>query len=709
MVFHYAPWAVVAGLAALLGCGDDTLATDGGAGATDSGGGAVVATPPDIPWLDEGVPPLMLAPCPEGWREVTENGISECDPYPVTGPATCETGEAHFLGEPGCRPIGTPCPAGDYAAALPTAGTVVYVKAGAAAGGDGSLEAPYAALSVVPWAGLSPGTTVALAKGTYPGTLQVKEGVRVIGACVRETRVTGNAGLALGVITALDGVGEATIQNLTIGETAQRAGVANFEEHSITLEGVLIDGVHTVGIAADGPGSMMTLSDTVIRGTRPRASDGTLGRGINLQAGAGLTATRLLVEGCHDVGLFAQDTGTAISLVDTVVRDTQPQESDGTFGRGINLKWGPTLTATRLLVEGNHEIGVYGADDGTALSLTDARVRDTLPQMSDDTGGLGIFVELGAGLTGSRLVVEGSHEVGVFALNAGTTVSLLDTIIRDTQPQASDNASGRGLSVQDGAALTATGFLVEGSHELGVYGGGIGRSTLSLTDAVIRDTLPQASDGAFGRGINVQEGAALTATRLLVERSHELGVFLASEDGPTVSLTDALIRDTLPLASDGTSGAGIVVRSRTQLSAERLAIEDSFEFGLLAVGEAVLDLRDVSVARVARTACASTDCPEVRHHGHGVAAVNAEVRLTSFQIRDATTCGVLLDAIEGAPTPTALDLKSGVVSGSEIGVCLQVDSYDVSRLTDDVQYIDNGTSLDSTTLTVPEPGSPISP
>ena len=47
-------------------------------------------------------------------------------------------------------------------------------------------------------------------------------------------------------------------------------------------------------------------------------------------------------------------------------------------------------------------------------------------------------------------------------------------------------------------------------------------------------------------------------------------------------------------------------------------------------------------------------------------------------------------------------MRDGDVFGSAIGACVQVDGYDVDRLTNDVRYFDNETNLQATTLPVPE-------
>jgi len=44
----------------------------------------------------------------------------------------------------------------------------------------------------------------------------------------------------------------------------------------------------------------------------------------------------------------------------------------------------------------------------------------------------------------------------------------------------------------------------------------------------------------------------------------------------------------------------------------------------------------------------------------------------------------------------------GLVEGNEIGVCVQVDGYDLDRLQNDVVFRDNTSSLDATRLPVPD-------
>ncbi|RLB53430.1 MAG: hypothetical protein DRJ42_12055 [Deltaproteobacteria bacterium] len=637
----------------LTACGDDGGASDTGAdggtdGGTDSGR---MAVGPNIPWLDDGVPPVALTPCPTGWREVTGGDVVECDPYPEGGAETCGVGEAHFPGEAGCRTIGDACPAGDFATDLPADARVVYVNAAAAAGGDGTLASPYAGLSQVSWSSLAAGTTVALARGTYEGTLPLKAGVRVVGACVAETFVTGVSAPVLAVVTVTNAGEPAVVRNITLLGTPQRA-VDLDGGRSLTLEGVLIDRSSEYGCVVSGEGTTLTLSDTVVRDTQPSPADSSLGYGVNVSRGARLDATRLILAENREISLAAFDAGTVVTVTDAVVRDTQPSAAGGYLGRGVNMQDGARFEATRLLVIANREVGIFAAGPGSsALVLVDTIVRDTQSQASDGRAGQGIFLQVSASLEATRLLVAGNHDIGISASREGCSVALVDTVIRDTAPQARDGAHGRGVNLQEGARLDATRLLILRNHEAGIFAAADG-TAMTLVDTAVRDTRSQASDGAVGRGITVQDRASLDGTRVVVDRAHEVGV--------------------------------------------------------IAVTGAVVELRDVSITRVQQVACAETSCPE-RTSGYAAASVAATLRITGFEIRDAAVCGVFLSPDPGFPEAPSVDLQSGVVADALIGVCVQSDGYDLDRLTQDVEYLDNGTNLDVTMLPVPSPVGGIAP
>jgi len=166
--------SLVAVLAFLAACGEPSAIDP------DTGVDTAVPVPTiAIPWLEVRAPPIappVLVPCPMGWREVSVDDVSQCEPYPEGGPSTCATGQAHFPGEAECRTVGEACPAGEFADSLPPGADVVYVSASAPSGGDGSLASPFTTLSEVSWPTITAGTILAIGKGRYEGAMPIGAG-----------------------------------------------------------------------------------------------------------------------------------------------------------------------------------------------------------------------------------------------------------------------------------------------------------------------------------------------------------------------------------------------------------------------------------------------------------------------------------------------------------------------------------------------------
>ncbi len=692
-------WVLAAFLVSITGCGDDGNLRDSGGvdGGADTGApdvGLSVAQP-IIPWLDEGAPPDVLLPCPEGWREVVVDGVTECDPYPEGGPGICGAGEAHFLGEPTCQPIGAPCPADDFSAALPTDGSVIYVKAGAPPGGDGSLTSPYAELSELSWLSLRPGTTVALAKGTYEGSMPLRPGVRVVGACTAETILVGTVPIVRAVVM-VTGAGEApVVRNIWIRNAPQAGALVN-SGRSLTLEGVLIDTATTSGVSIANPDTSVTLRNVVIRNTTPRPSDGDLGRGIEVSDGGRLDAQRLVIDRCHDMGLLVLGAGSRAMLTDAVIADTRANAGLGGNGMGIVALSAGEFDAQRLLVRGNMNAGIFILGTGSAASLSDTIVQDTQPHATTGGFGIGIDVQGGGQLDAQRLLIRRNRDYGVSTSGTGSRTTLAGGAIRDTMVRESDDRSGVGILADRGSHLDARRLVVQGSQSTGIQVDGAGASG-TLLDVVVRDTTYRGSTDLAGIGVLAVNGSQLDAERLLIEEC-DLGI-LDNHVGTHLTLFDTVVRSMRAVESSGELGRGITVQDGARLDADRLRVERVRELGIVVVDGSIAEVRDVTITETLRAECATTSCPDVPY-GYAAVAVDAALSLTRFEIRDAATCGVFVASEEGT-SETALYLESGIVTGAVIGACIQIDGYDLDRLTSDVRYVDNGSNLEATMLPVP--------
>lgn len=588
------------------------------------------------------------------------------DAVPSPGPGTrCADGEVDDGGA--CVPEA--CGIGTWGT---IEGATVFVDLAAADGGDGSQDAPFRSIQEgADAAGDAGGGVVAVAAGTYAENLVLEgshDGVEIAGRCAELVVVDGSGGgddqssVELSSRSA-----EVVLRGLTV-TGGPYVGVVAWAG-TLRVSDAVITGNSFIGVAAVGDGANVELVGTTVSDTHMR-EDGIGGRGIHVQDGATLRAEECLVIGNHEVGVLAANGGSLVELMDTTISDTQMVE-DGTFGRGIHVEEGATIQAEACTVTGNHDIGVFARNVGTTVELTQSTVSNTR-MIEDGTGGRGIVVQDGATLRADVCTVSGNHEVGVYALDAATTVELVGTSISDTQTME-DGTSGVGIYVGAGAELRAEACTVSGNHEAGVavlgegarvelvattvsdtqmFGGGeagvgvgigvgagadlraeacvvtgnteVGVSaadmgtTVELVNTTVSDTR-MLDNGTRGRGINVQDGATLLAEACLVSENHEVGVYASGED-TTVELVDSTVSMTRP-SQGSTMGSGIVVQEGALLVGTRLDSMDNHGPGLYSVDDG------------ARLSCSS--CTVERNAFAGAIVVSgAALELTDSNVAD---------------------------------------------------------------------------
>ena len=527
--------------------------------------------PPEIPWLDLDtfeesldVAAPAITPCPDGWREVS----GECDPWPESGPADCPFGQAHFPGEPGCRSVGSACPPGDFALGLPDDGTVLFVLETAAAGGDGTRAAPYRTINDA-LAAATAGQTIAIGKGTYGELVVLPEGVTLAGACAAETQLGPIGGEAYSTIYTESA--DTAVYDLGIVNPSFTGIIASGATARMDIAGVAIAGVSGVGIVAGG--ATMSITDVRISRTRPRSEDGAYGSGITVQTGARVTIERAVIEESALVGIAATEAGTEIVLRDSVIRDTLG--NGGENGSGVWIETGAAATIERVEIAESNQVGV-AVLEGT-LTLDQSLVRDTVGYMTD-LWFIGAAVAVGAGTARvTRSVLRGNNTYTVLSM-AEADLTLEDVVVRDTAPYV-DREWGYGAMVQQNAQLTATRTVFERNHAVAARVIHTG-SNATLTDVAIRDTTPTASDGTFGRGLEVLEGASAALHRARLERNRADGIFVVEG---TVELEDVVVRETA--SQDGENdGRGITCGAGCTATASRLLLDANAAAGLVAAG-----------------------------------------------------------------------------------------------------------------------------
>lgn len=620
-------------VSALVACDGSLAPADGGSDAEpparDAGAGPAEPARPD------------LGPCPPGWREVTGAEGTTCDPYPAEGPRTdCAADGAHFPGEPGCARVGTECAASGWPEGLPPDRRAIYVRAGSTGGDGTSTDSPLQTITEA-LERASAGDVVAVAEGSYDEAIVIGAGVTVWGACVAATRLTSSTPSEEEGVVGVAGAG-AELRNVSIAGAARPGVFIASPESSLTLEGVVIADVVNFGVAADA--GRVDGRDVIIRDVAPRPRDGAMGRGVALFE-AQITLERAVIERTTSAAAWAAGAGGVLTLSDTRIHDVRDR-ADGQLGRGAEVQRGARLVLSRVLVERARESGVVAFSAESMVELSDVVVRDTLGR-GDGRYGMGVQIHEGAGAVASRVLVERSRTHGVSVEGAGASLEASDIVVRDTSAEAASGANGAGLVVLAGASVAVARAVVARSRHAGIGVDGAG-TRVSLTDVTIDEVAGDAATGRFGVGLWAQNDAIVAAQRLAV-------------------------------ASSRMAGAG-------------------------ALTGASMTLEDARIAGVRPADCAESTCPD-ESAGMGVVAhlLGGRVRVTRFSIEGAALCGVAVgrsDTISDDPGGQ-LDLEDGVIEGSPVGACVQVDGYDAARLRASVRYVDVGVPLQATSYELP--------
>ena len=583
-----------------------------------------------------------------------------------------------------------------------------------------------------------------------------------------------------------------TLEQVVISDT--QVGAVNNVGTGIYMEaGALVTARQTVvlrsaetGVSAFGAGARIDAEDVVVASTRPDGA-GAFGRGMGLQDGAEAVLARARFVGNTESGVYVSGAST-LSATDVDVRGTRPDPSSGEFGYGLNATAGATVTLERCHIADNTAAGVLSGVAGTQVSMTDCTVSDTLPNQAgestgltvqmgarldvervalvgnagvavavlqgvatlsgrdllientvprgDQRGGRGMEVALGGRVELSRVELRDNRELGIFAQGSGSAVVLSDLLVVNTGTSLADGLGGRALNAQDGARIEVERFRAEGGHDAGVFAGAatlnltdvvivgtdtddqglFGRAvvlqsggiavmrravisdnaevglfvtgagtTLTLTDAIVRDTRPDGQ-GDWGRGIGVQDGAHATLERVLIAGNRDVGLFVHGE-GAAVDATDLEVRDGLPQESDGDFGRGIGVQAGARFSGSRVLIADNRQVGLLAVSDGtVVDVEDLQVVATAQLACVG-DCPQIPG-GSGIAVLGADLTLRRFAVRGSELAGLQLG-------PTGLfTAEDGLITQNRIGLNLQDETLDIGASFIRVRVRDNETDRD---------------
>ncbi len=516
-----------------------------------------------------------------------------------------------------CVPVA--CGVGSWGG-LEVDGETVFVDLSAAEGGDGSQGAPLRSIQAgLDLAGSRGGGLVAVAAGTYGETLAITTdhaGVRLAGRCRElvnldasvgdevtpgididvmygEAEVSGLAVVESSYVGVMVGSGVVRLVGLAVEGSAHYGVVAHrgaLVSADLSLEDCLLSGNTGAGLLTQDGGTEVVVTDSRIRGTLPEAS-GSHGFGMVANTSATLRAERcVLLDNSMD-GVVVWDADTQVALVDSLILGTLP-DGNGEGGFGIQVSGGAELTAEGCVLEANTGVGAEARDAGTRLSLGDTIVRGTLPT-ADGEGGHGLQSLFGAALAVEGCEVDGNTRLGIVAGHHGTEVLLIDTTVSDTLLDE-NGEYGSGVEVSDGVEVLAERCVVEDNRSVGIVIADAG-TDVALVDTTVRGTQPDMI-GSAGNGIEVHRGATLTVEGCVVEGNTSAGV-LAFDPGTEVEIRDSSIRLTAvpPFVEQGMVAPGVAAQRGAVIAASGALVQANDGPGLYAVAAGMLSCTGCSI------------------------------------------------------------------------------------------------------------------
>src|SRR5262249_20061264 len=152
------------------------------------------------------------------------------------------------------------------------------------------------------------------------------------------------------------------------------------------------------------------------------------------------------------------------------------------FGEGVVAQDASTVNLSAVAVTGSHLAGIEAEDPKTQLNADGILVEGTVPQVSDTNLGVGIEVFNQGSITVKGSAIRQNHAAGGVASDKGTSLTLTGTLIADMLSDVLTKQFGRGLNIQDDAALHMTGGAIVRARDDGIVlvGGATGEITGTL-------------------------------------------------------------------------------------------------------------------------------------------------------------------------------------------------------------------------------------
>jgi hypothetical protein len=580
--------------------------------------------------------------CAMGWTSTVVERVQTCAPMRIVDPPgpPCPLGQARFFGDPTCRIVGDPCGTDDWSMNLPPAAHTLYVRPGAA-GGDGSRALPFGTIAAALPHAVS-GDVVALAKGTYAEAVPVTTAsVAIAGACALSTKIVAPP-MSWAFWAAAPGV---KLSNVTfaldsvMGQTPASDGIVlNQPGATVDVYGVIVEGAVGAGVAIANA-TAMTGRDLVL--SRNGFTGMQISEGANVflsdvvaedNAVAGFRFTITIMNGAPAAGRLDR-----MRAVGTRAVPSGPYPT----GAGLIVESGSAVIVNGAELEANTSVGILLAAEGSTATVSDVFIRDTQTNPFSSLPGRGVVVEEGAHFTGARMRLSGNVAAGISIVNAKSAASLTDILIEDTAQSAVIAGDGSGISVFDGGALDANRLIVVRSHAFGLDFANPG-TRASLRNVFVRDTQPfQAVDGAHGGwGLHAFDRAEVALSGVVLAHNFANGL-VASSTGTKLVAADLEVADISGIG--GGCAEGISLQFGTEATLSRVQVT-----GVAGSSMVIRDVEKVTIEDATIEPTTLSNC-----YGQGILIDGASVSMTRAHVLGASENAVNLSFFQSHRVSTA--------------------------------------------------------
>lgn len=439
---------------------------------------------------------------------------------------------------------------------------------------------------------------------------------------LERTRATSNEGrglMAIGATLAvIDSVLEDTAslpQVVQPGRMVDQAqNILSQDGATVTVFGVLSRGGRGAsGAVATSGGSELAIRDSVFEG--PDRTDWPAERACLVsELGGRIVAERVVLRRCLGIGAYVQSGGASLTLTDSLVQGTRGLGAPGVppLGRGLSAFDTASMMLARVLIEDNAELGVVVAGVGTSALLSSVVIRN-IRALPDRSFGQGLFAQESAIVEGRGVLISGTTTAGLYSTDRAS-VTLTDSLVADVHPSPLGGL-GDGMDAINGS-LTAERVVVRHAFSSAVTSAWTNEpdsvpGVTRLRDVIAYDLRgdPELIAGgtvAAGLGMQTLNGAQLEAARVALFEVTGSGVEAAlagarpSVSPSVASITDLFLRNvrqTQPVggSSGGSYSFAVVAREGGAIDLTRGAI-DLGAWGFV-LDRGAITARDVVVSR----------------------------------------------------------------------------------------------------------------